>query len=132
MRSVAELFVIAVLSWAIGIGAYCLALALLFGQPPGGDLVAVIGWSAAVLFLLLPTVYVPAIWGMRRYVTGDRRWPLALLGIALTPLCIAVRQSFWGRLRIPRLSPENLPFAVMFATVGAIFAALSIKSRQPD
>ena len=69
MRRFVRLLVFLVLAWVAGVLAYVISLYAIWGQTVGGDVTAILVWSALGLFVALPIIYLPLLLGLR-YLRG--------------------------------------------------------------
>ena len=128
VRPLVEPVAFAVPSWAVGVAAYAVCLALFSRTLSVEDAVAAALYSAIVFFPLAAILYVPVVWCVSRFLQPGPRWPLALIGFALAPVAVAALNALWsGRCCVPSLSPENLLFGIAFAAAGAAFAPLVVE-----
>ena len=118
-----RVFVSTVVGWAIGFATYVLVLRVVYGQTmSGGDLRAVVLWSAIAFFALVPVVYLPAMSIVKRLLGGYQpvaafALVAALLGVAPTGLIMFV---FGGNVS-SLLSQEAVLFYSCFALAGVVF-----------
>ena len=97
-------------SWAAGVGTYIAALHVFFGQrmeltsPRNGDFRFVVISSFVAFALLFGGVYLPLLFGLRRWLRGVRPiWPFPVLAMLLGVVPTAAILAFLGR-RYPRCS----------------------------
>lgn len=109
------------LAWAIGVSAYLGGLYGIWSQTIGGDLDAVLFWSFLAFVITVPTVYVPILFGLRRWLRGYRPmivYPIVAMLVGIIPTTIVV--SVWGGGSRGLVSPEAGLFFIMFVVAGVV------------
>ena len=125
MRRFVRLLVFLVLAWVAGVLAYVISLYAIWGQTVGGDVTAILVWSALGLFVALPIIYLPLLLGLR-YLRGGYQ-PVAafsllgaLAGVVPTALIVYV----WsGNLR-GLFSPEAGLLYILFGFSGVVIGTV--------
>ena len=114
-------------SWAAGVGIYIAAMYVFFGQrmemtsPRNGDFRFVVISSFVAFALLFGGLYLPLLFGLRRWLRGVRPiWPFPVLAMLLGVVPTAAILAFWGGGMRAVLSPESALFYCMFMAAGAI------------
>jgi hypothetical protein len=109
-------------SWVVGLAAYLGSLTLFYRQSiSSGDLSAVLFWSLLAFAVAFFALYLPALFGMRRWLRGVRPlWPFPLLAVLLGVVPTVLILSCWGGGIRSLLSPEASLFYSMFAAVGVV------------
>jgi len=112
-------------AWVVGVIAYVVSLALLWRQTlSGGDLRAVLFWSALASGVAVAAVYAPVMFALRKWTGGTA----GLVTYAITSVLLGVvpvlliMLVFGGSLR-SLLSPEAVLFYCMFTGFGVVFGA---------
>ena len=122
VRAVAAVIATAVISWAVGLAAYRVALLAWFGETPSpGDWRAVVGWSAIVCTMGLLPLWAITL-ALRLRLEGRWRLTVAPLVVALAAIAagLLLLGTAWGSRAV--FSPEMLLYALLFASSGASFA----------
>ena len=119
-------------AWVLGLWAYSIGLAHIWGQSMDGDAGAVMAASAAALLVAVPSVYWPALNYIHRILKGYRPivlFPIAaaLLGIVPTAMIII----YWGGGRAALVSPEANLFYILFGVVGVVVGTAYAAFRNP-
>jgi len=118
-----RLVAVSLMAWLTGVAAYVAGLVIFWGQTlSGGDLIAVLYYSALASILAIAVVYAPAMFGLRKVSKGKARpWAYALASMALgiVPVLLIVR--VWGGNLQSLGSPEAALFAFMFRAFGFVF-----------
>ncbi len=122
------LTLLAVLSWIAGLAIYLFALRIIYGESiSGGDLEAVVFWSAISCIIAIPLVYVPVMFVTRYLLNGVNPvavFPLAGVFVSIIPvilLWVLLSGLDLGGLFSVLFSPESLLFNFFFACTGAVF-----------
>jgi len=122
------LTLLAVLSWIAGLAIYLFGLRIIYGEPiSGGDLEAVVFWSAISCVIAIPLVYVPVMFVTRYLLNGVNPvavFPLAGVLVSIIPvilLWVLLGGLDLGGLFSVLISPESLLFNFLFAGTGAVF-----------
>lgn len=122
------LTLLALLSWIAGLAIYLFALRIIYGESiSGGDLEAVVFWSAISCVIAMPLVYVPVMFVTRYLLNGVNPvavFPLAGVLVSIIPvilLWVLLGGLDLGGLFSVLFSPESLLFNFMFAGTGAVF-----------
>jgi hypothetical protein len=111
-----------VTAWLVGLAAYLGSLALFYRQSiSAGDLSAVLFWSLLAFALAFFALYLPVLFGVRRWLRGVRPlWPFPLLAVLLGVVPTALMLFFWGGGIQSLFSPEASLLYSMFAAVGVV------------
>jgi hypothetical protein len=117
-----KIIAIFLVSWIVGLAAYLASLALFHRQTiSSGDLSAVLFWSLLAFALAFFALYLPALFGVRRFLRGVRPlWPFPFVAVLLGIVPTALIFFFWGGGIRSLLSPEAFLFHSMFVTVGVV------------
>jgi hypothetical protein len=121
-------------AWIVGAIAYVVSLAMLWRQTiSGGDLRAVLFWSALASAVAVAVVYAPVMFALRKWTRGTA----GLVTYAITSVLLGVvpvlliMLVFGGNLR-SLMSPEAFLFYCMFTGFGLVFGAgFSLAYGQP-
>lgn len=119
------LVVISIISWWAGLAAYIGGLWLLWGQTVGGDLGAVVFWSALAAGLSVVLAYAPVMFALRARYGARSGWMYPLGGAAAGVVAVLFIAGVWsdGDLVRAMLSQEAALFLCMFATFGVVFGS---------
>lgn len=119
-----RLILIYVVSWVSGVAAYFACLFLLWGETPsGGDLRAVLFWSAFASAIAVAVVYAPLMFALRKWTRGDAgvmTYASASVMLGVIPVLIII--SIFGNLR-SLMTPEAVLFVCQFTAFGLVFGA---------
>lgn len=109
-------------SWVVGLAAYLGSLALFSRQfISWGDFSAVVIWSLLAFAVAFFVLYLPALFGMRRWLRGVRPlWPFPLVAVLLGVVPTALILLYWGGGIRALLSSEACLFYCMFAAAGVV------------
>lgn len=120
-----RLILIYVVSWLGGLAAYVACLSLLWGQTlSGGDLMAVLSWSAVASAIAVAVVYAPLMFALRRRTQGNAglmTYASAAVIVGVIPVLL-ITTIFGGTLRSV-ITPEAMLFYCMFSAFGLVFGA---------
>ena len=109
------------LAWAVGVSAYLAGLYVIWGKAIGGDLVFVLFWSLLAFLLAFPIVYIPVLFGLRRWLRGYRpmiAFPVAAVLVGILPTAWIV--FVWGGGFRALVSGEAGLFYILFGAVGVV------------
>ena len=109
-------------AWGAGLGAYLVALGVLYGEfPSRGDFLAVVLTSLVAAAICYFLVYMPVLTLVRRLLNGRRWWPVyPVVAVALGLVPVALIARFWGGSFRSLLTPEAGLFAILFIVVGLV------------
>jgi hypothetical protein len=120
-----RLILIAVISWIAGVAAYVGSGAFLWRQTvSGGDLRAVLFWSALASTVAVVLVYAPVMFALRKWMgraAGIATYASASVLLGVIPVLLIV--GLLGGNPSSILSPEALLFYCMFTAFGFVFGA---------
>jgi len=118
-----KLVAISIVSWLVGLAAYAIALEVFWHESlQGGDLTAVLFWSAVASIVCISVVYAPIMFGLKNWLAARPAWwPFPLAGVALGVFPVMLVGAMFGGDLHSLYSPEAMLFCCMFVAFGLVF-----------